>query len=85
MKVDEARCFQCQQMFEPWTNELYCCDACAGAANRAAQAKALIERHRQLRANQPARTDDPGVGDGLLDEMAALAPLRAEVNAKYLD
>jgi hypothetical protein len=54
-------------------------------ANRAAQVKALIARHKALRATLPARTDDPGVGAELLAEMAALAPLRAEVNAKYLD
>jgi hypothetical protein len=54
-------------------------------ARRAEQAKALLARHKKLRATLPARTDDPGVGDELLDEMAALAPLRAKVNAKYLD
>lgn len=54
-------------------------------ARRAEQAKALIARHKALRANQPAREDDPGVGAELLEEMAALAPLRGEVNAKYLD
>lgn len=52
---------------------------------RAEQAKALIAHHKDMRSNLPARTDDPGVGTELLDEMAELALLRAEVNAKYLD
>lgn len=54
-------------------------------ARRAEQAKVVIERHRKLRATLPARTDDPGVGAELLEEMAALAPLRARVNAEHLD
>ena len=54
-------------------------------ATRAEQAKAVIARHKERRAKQPARPDDPGVGDELLEEMAALAPLRGKVNAKYLD
>ena len=52
---------------------------------REEQTAEVIAHHKELRATLPHRPDDPGVGAELLEEMTALAPLRAEVNAKYLD
>lgn len=51
-------------------------------ARRAQQARALLDRHRRIRAAMPKRTDDPGVGDELLGEMADLAAVRGRVNAE---
>lgn len=53
-------------------------------ARRSRQAKALLDRHRRLRAAMPTRQDDSGVGDDLLEEMQKLAPLRGHVNAEEL-
>jgi uncharacterized phage-associated protein len=55
-----------------------------GKARRARQVKALLDRHRRLRAAMPARTDEPGVGDELLAEIDEFAGLRGRVNAKEL-
>jgi len=60
-------------------------DVNSADATRAEQAKAVIERHRRIRATLPKRTDDPGVGDELLAEMEGLAPLRGRANAENLD
>jgi uncharacterized phage-associated protein len=53
-------------------------------ARRAKQAQVLLDRHRRLRDAMPQRHDDPGVGDELLEEMAATAALRGRVNAEEL-
>lgn len=37
MSIDEARCFHCGRMFEPWTNEYNCSDECHDAGQRTAQ------------------------------------------------
>jgi uncharacterized phage-associated protein len=56
-----------------------------GQARRSKQAKALLDRHRRIRRSMPARFDDPGVGDELLEEMSGgLADLRGRVNAEEL-
>lgn len=38
LKIDQVRCFGCGAMFDPWTNEWYCSDACHDAAMRAERA-----------------------------------------------
>ena len=54
-------------------------------ARRARQARALLDRHRRLRATLPHRANDLGVGDELLAEMDELAGLRGRVNAEELE
>lgn len=53
-------------------------------ARRSRQAKALLDRHRRLRAATPSRQDDAGVGEELLEEMRELAAFRGRVNAEEL-
>jgi hypothetical protein len=53
-------------------------------SRRAKQAQTLLQRHRHLWEDAPRRTDDPGVGQDLLEEMAELAALRGRVNAEEL-
>lgn len=56
-----------------------------GQARRSKQARALLDRHRRLRAAMPARSDDPGVGEELLEEMGGvMAELRGRVNREEL-
>jgi len=63
VSIDEARCFHCGRMFEPWTNEYYCSDECHDVAQRTARRMADLIGLFELAAT---------AGDDLTEDQARL-------------